>query len=183
MGLRGRATLIEERFFFVTTTVVEHTRVFSEPKYCDILIDQIKTWQVQFEFSILGYVIMPSHFHWIVEVNLQRGTVSDIMRELKSHAAWAVMDAIERDGRTDLTAVFIESGKPFADQRRRFWEKRFDDQVIRNQKMLMAKLSYIHNNPVKAGLVAAAEEYRYSSARNYIMGDHSVLYVDTSYAG
>ena len=49
--------------------------------------------------------------------------------------------------------------------------------------MFMAKLLYIHNNPVKAGLVASPEEYKYSSARNYLLGEHSVLFVDTSYAG
>lgn len=49
--------------------------------------------------------------------------------------------------------------------------------------MFMAKLQYIHNNPVKAGLVESAEQFRYSSARNYVLGDHSVLEVETSYAG
>ena len=29
------------------------------------------------------------------------------------------------------------------------------------------KLSYIHNDPVKAGIVDNPEEYRYSSARDY----------------
>ena len=49
--------------------------------------------------------------------------------------------------------------------------------------MFWTKLNYIHNNPVKAGLVSKAEDYKYSSARNYIKGDHSVLQVDVEYAG
>jgi hypothetical protein len=32
------------------------------------------------------------------------------------------------------------------------------------------KLDYIHNNPVKAGLVYKAEEYVYSSAADYVYG-------------
>ena len=183
MGLRGRSNLVDEQFFFVTTTVIEHANVFAEDKYCDILIDQLKRWQVHFQFAILGYVIMPSHFHWIVRLELKCGTISDIMREIKVHAAWAITDELERDGRKELCALFEGSGKRFEDQRRQFWMKRFDDQVIRNQRMFMAKLLYIHNNPVKAGLVERAEQYKYSSARNYINDDHSIIYVDTSYAG
>jgi len=32
------------------------------------------------------------------------------------------------------------------------------------------KLEYIHNNPVDAGIVEKAEEYIYSSARDYYYG-------------
>ncbi len=183
MGRRGRASLANENFFFVTTTVVQRARVFSEERYCDLLIQQIKNWQAHFNFKILSYVVMPSHFHWIVEVEPAHGTISDIMREIKSNSALNVMAELARERKDDLISLFTHSSDGIADQRRKFWMKRFDDQVIRNQKMFMAKLLYIHNNPVKAGLVESAEQYKYSSARNYILGDHSLLYVDTSYAG
>ena len=49
--------------------------------------------------------------------------------------------------------------------------------------MFWTKLKYIHNNPVKAGIVEKPEEFKYSSARNYINDDHSVIKVDTNYAG
>jgi len=60
---------------------------------------------------------------------------------------------------------------------------RFDDQVIRNNKMFWTKLKCIHNNPVKAGIVKRAIDYKYSSARNYILQDHSVIFVDTTCGG
>jgi hypothetical protein len=60
---------------------------------------------------------------------------------------------------------------------------RFDDEVIRDQQMFWTKLNYIHNNPIKAGLVNRAEDYKYSSARNYINADNSILEVNTEYAG
>ena len=61
--------------------------------------------------------------------------------------------------------------------------KRFDDEVIRDQRMFWTKLNYIHNNPVKAGLVRRAEDYKYSSAQNYINNDHLTLEVNTEYGG
>lgn len=51
------------------------------------------------------------------------------------------------------------------------------------KKCFWVKLHYIHDNPVEAGLVTKAENYKYSSARNYILDDHSILKVDTSLAG
>jgi len=41
----------------------------------------------------------------------------------------------------------------------------------------------LHRNPVEAGLVDRPEKYKYSSAGNYINNDHSIIRVDTSYAG
>ena len=61
--------------------------------------------------------------------------------------------------------------------------KRFDDEVIRNEKMFWVKLNYIHLNPLKAGLITKPEKYKYSSARNYVNNDHSIIEIDTSYAG
>jgi hypothetical protein len=60
---------------------------------------------------------------------------------------------------------------------------RFDDEFIRDQQMFWTKLNYIHSNPIKAELVNQAEKYKYSSARNYINDDHSIIEVDTEYAG
>lgn len=182
MGRRGRLNLVDESIFFVTTTVVEFTRVFSKDIYCDILIKNIIHYQKKYHFKILAFVIMPSHFHWIVVVDRQYGTISDIMRDIKKFSAWDIMEEIERNDES-LMNVFIEEGKKYPKHKRKFWMQRFDDEVIRNEKMFWTKLQYIHKNPVEAGLVLKPEDYKYSSARNYVCGHHSVLLVDTEYAG
>jgi REP element-mobilizing transposase RayT len=182
MGLRGRSNLTDEFLFFVTTTIVNFTKVFVDEIYCDLLIKNIKHYQVRYKFNIIAYVIMPSHFHWIIEVDIKFGTISDIMRDIKKYSAWDIMEKIEEEN-PDLMSVFQEEAHKFPGHKRKFWMKRFDDEVIRNEKMSWAKLNYIHMNPVEAGLVTKPEEYKYSRARNYINNDHSVIKVDTSYAG
>jgi REP-associated tyrosine transposase len=182
MGRRGRANLIEEQFYFVTTTVVDWINVFTEDRYCDILVRNIKHYQKRYGFNVLGYVIMPSHFHWIVEVDPKKGTISDIMRDIKKYSAWDLLEELENDGRGDLISTFTDSARGFPNHKHKLWISRFDDEVIRNQPMFWAKLTYIHSNPVEAGMVERPEDYRYSSAHNYIVGDHSVLYVDTTKA-
>ena len=44
--------------------------------------------------------------------------------------------------------------------------------------MMQQKMEYIHANPVRKGFVAVAEDWRWSSAANYLRGDHSVLEID-----
>ncbi len=183
MSLRGRTKLTEESFFFVTTTVVDFVNVFKDAKCCDALILNIKHYQKRYNFEILGYVIMPSHFHWIVQVDNTKGTISDIMRDIKKYSAWDIMEIIDNKKRKDLIKIFEKNASEYKDRKRKFWKKRFDDQVIRDQKMFWTKLKYIHNNPVKAGLVARPEDYIYSSARNYINGDHSIIKVNTDMSG
>lgn len=181
MGLRGRTNLINETFFFVTTTVVKFLNVFKDDYACSLLIKTIKYYQQKYQFNILAYVIMPSHFHWIVEVKPELGTISEIMRDIKKYSAWDLMDYLKTNKK--YSSVFEIEAEKYPDQQRKFWMKRFDDVVIRNEKMLWAKIKYIHNNPVEAGLVGYPEEYKYSSARNYINNDHSVIFVDTKLAG
>jgi len=49
------------------------------------------------------------------------------------------------------------------------WEDRFDDLYLNQEKTLLVKFNYIHNNPLRAGLVKRPEDYPYSSARNYFL--------------
>ncbi|MFH0990843.1 MAG: transposase [bacterium] len=182
MGLRGRQLISStDHLFFVTTTVVNSIRIFQEDRFCSLLIQNIKHYQKRYQFEIYGYVIMPSHFHWIVEVDHRYGTISGIMRDLKKYSAWDIMEAVENEQRLDLLEQFRNAAAGYKNQHRKFWMDRFDDEVIHNEGMLRTKLEYIHYNPVKAGLVLNPEDYRYSSTRNYICNDHSILQVKTDW--
>lgn len=171
MGLRGRNNLINEHFFFVTTTVVNFNKVFVKDFYCDLLVKNIKHYQKRYEYEILAYVIMPSHFHWIVKVDSSKGTISDIMRDIKKYSARDIMEQVEIND-SPLLKSFQKSIHD--SQQRQFWMHRFDDEVIRDSKMLWTKIRYIHNNPVEAGLAERQEDYKYFSARNYIKNDQSI---------
>ncbi|MEX2380563.1 MAG: transposase, partial [Vicingaceae bacterium] len=44
-----------------------------------------------------------------------------------------------------------------------------------NQRFTWIKVNYIHQNPVRAGLVEKAEDWKYSSASNYLERKQNVL--------
>jgi putative transposase len=52
---------------------------------------------------------------------------------------------------------------------------RFDDVVIKSDRIMRIKVNYIHQNPVRAGLVQKGEEWPYSSARFYGGGKDDFL--------
>jgi putative transposase len=126
---------------------------------------------------------MPSHFHWIVEINPSYGSISDIMRDIKKQSAWDLMDALKRERKFGLLNLFARCAKNYESQQRKLWMPRFDDKAIQSEQALLGILDYIHNNPVKAGMVDTPEEFLYSSARNYYLDDHSVIKVNTNWKG
>ncbi len=48
-----------------------------------------------------------------------------------------------------------------------FWTHENHAVELSTNKMIDQRLNYIHQNPVKAGIVESPEDYLYSSARNY----------------
>lgn len=54
----------------------------------------------------------------------------------------------------------------------KIWQKGFYDECILDALTLIKKLEYIHNNPMKAGLVNSPEEYPYSSYNHYLKTDY-----------
>jgi hypothetical protein len=59
-----------------------------------------------------------------------------------------------------------------------FWQQENHPIEIFSNKFIEQKLAYIHNNPVKAGIVDDPWEYRYSSARDYMNNQKGLLHVD-----
>jgi REP element-mobilizing transposase RayT len=55
------------------------------------------------------------------------------------------------------------------------WQRRFYDMNVWSEKKRLEKLNYMHNNPVKRGLVAQHGEWPWSSWRFYHLGDGSIL--------
>jgi putative transposase len=53
--------------------------------------------------------------------------------------------------------------------------------VIYSQKFIEQKINYIHNNPVRAGIVEKPEDYLYSSARNYADMDSLIEVIKLSF--
>ena len=64
--------------------------------------------------------------------------------------------------------MFERAGKKNKNNKRyQFWQQNNHPMVLDNNELMEQKLTYIHENPLKAGIVLSPEEYLYSSAKFY----------------
>ena len=66
--------------------------------------------------------------------------------------------------------------------KRAFWQARFYDFNVWTTKKRVEKLRYMHRNPVKRGLVADPEQWRWSSYLFYLLGETGPVRVDEGWA-
>jgi len=86
------------------------------------------------------------------------------MQVLKQHTAKALLPKRKRRDPRQRTLFGEES-------RRTFWQARFYDFNVWTTRKPIEKLRYVHRNPVKRGLVASPEQWRWSSYRHYLLDE------------
>jgi putative transposase len=94
------------------------------------------------ECDLHAYVIMPNHVHVLLAPKI---SPSRLMQSIKGTSA------------REANKLLGISGKPF-------WQRESYDHLVRTGEEFHKILKYIENNPVKAGLAATPETYRWSSA-------------------
>ncbi|MCW5908134.1 MAG: transposase [Chitinophagales bacterium] len=148
---------------FVTFTVHQWADVFTRRDYADILINSLKFCQKEKGLLIFGWVIMSNHIHLIIQST--KTPLSDIIRDFKKYTATQIVNAIRENTRESrrnwLLWLFKKEDKIW------FWEEGYHAEAIFTEDFFKTKLIYIHQNPVRAGIVEKEEEYLLSSCGDY----------------
>ena len=165
MGLRNRSSFLEKKCFFVTTSCYKHLKLIESDSCKLIIANSLNFVALKYKISILGYVIMPNHFHVLFHFN-NENKLSDSMRDLKKFCAFEVRKYLESTQSLLLNLIRIENDK----QVFKIWEDRFDDVWIGSKELLEIKLEYIHQNPLQSrwNLSEYPENYKYSSSAFYL---------------
>ena len=160
---------------FITSTIVEWLPVFTTAARCDILVRSFEYCRKQKELRIHAWVILDNHFHAIVAGPELARTVAD----LKRFTALELLGQLEIEGREWLLnqlSYFRAAHK--RESAHQVWQEGVHPQRILSDEMMFQKLEYMHNNPVKRGLVASPEHWVYSSAHEWLPGANPVMRVD-----
>ncbi|MEX2138258.1 MAG: transposase [Pirellulales bacterium] len=162
---RTRYRIFNDRYpHFMTDTIVAWLPVFSRPNLAKIILDSWQFLQRERGVLIFGYVIMENHVHWIASGD----DLADHVKRFKSYAARRIIDEIEQCGyQTLLQELHYFKLRHKIDQRHQLWQEGSHPQQIENDEMMLQKLEYTHNNPLRRGYVDDPLHWRYSSARNY----------------
>ena len=175
----SRWKIIEDiNYYFITTTIVEWQNVFVFDELFEVIIASLKYCIDHKGLHLHAYVIMPNHVHYIVSVDSAQH-LSDIIRDLNRFTSRQITHILKKTMRTDLLDVFqkaaIEEGRGNI---YKVWLEGYHPIAIYSEDFFLQKLKYMHENPVRKKLADQPENWKYSSARNYYLDDHSIIQVE-----
>jgi len=145
----------------------------------------------ELKFRILGYVLMPEHFHALIWPAAEANP-SQIMQKLEDRTALFILKNLRENlgypwCQKMLAGVTLPpTAHPHA--RFRVWQRKSYDMNIWSPKKRDEKLNYMHNNPVQRGLVKHPGDWPWSSwrfskasckaASGFLVGDITTQGVD-----
>jgi len=163
---RSRYKIFETEYpYFITSSLVYGLPVFANNAAANIVLSSLKYLQSKRDVTIYAYVVMVNHIHLIAKSD---SLVKDISA-LKSFTARKIIDYLKEHGHTNWLRKLREQKADFKrDRKYQLWQEGYHPKQIIGDDMMLQKVEYIHNNPVKRGYVDNPEDWRYSSARNYL---------------
>jgi putative transposase len=167
---------------FLTFTVVGWIDIFTRQCYREIITDSLK-FCIEKKGLLLGaYVIMSNHIHVIWTA--KNGNLSDVILDFKTYTSKAIINKILMESESRkywLLHMFkYHANGTNANDYYKVWTNINHPEEIFSEEFLKTKPDYIHDNPVRAGLVNEQSHYLYSSAASY-EGKKGIIDVDLLY--
>ncbi len=159
--------------YYLTFQIVGWVDLFTRQIYKDIAVESFKHCQQHKGLNLFAYVIMSNHIHLLAQS--ASGDLSGIVRDFKSYTSKKFLEVIDEniESRSDwMKIVFEYHGKYKNKQTYQIWTHENHPELVFSQTFIEQKTDYIHNNPVRSGIVEKPEDYIYSSARNYANLDY-----------
>ncbi|MDX2049328.1 MAG: transposase, partial [Chitinophagaceae bacterium] len=154
---------------FLTFQIVGWIDIFSRQRYRDIIIDSFKFCRDNKKLQHGAFVIMSNHIHVIWTAG--NNNLSDVVRDFKTFTSKAITAAIkdEPESRREWLLYMFNfyANRTNSNEYFKVWTNDNHPEEIYSEKFMNIKLNYIHDNPVRAGLVIDPVHYLYSSAANY----------------
>jgi putative transposase len=155
---------------FVTCTTVQWVDALSRPLYKDLIIDSLKYCIDYKHLKLHAWVIMNNHLHLII--SSEHNKLADIVRDLKKYTSRRLIAAIQENPQESrknwILWLFKSAGKQNSNNKNyQFWQQDNHPITLSTGEMIKQRLNYIHDNPVRAGIVSEQHHYLYSSAADY----------------
>jgi len=132
---------VPDTTFFVTARLNATQAKLNENDAAQLILDTLSFYRRRGEIEVYGFVVMPDHVHLVVKI-LPPVILPRWMNRFKSYIARGL-------GKGPI------------------WQRGYWSEVVSGIPFLEEKLRYIHENPVRAGLVQDTADYPWSSARDY----------------
>ena len=142
-----------------------HNRAFlSSERTCQYLADSIVRARKRHHFDLWSYVFMPDHVHILICPRKSDYSISQILLSIKQSVSRKAIIYLRKHNPRGLKLLATgQKQQPY-----RFWQAGGGyDRNISSTQTIINTVRYIHNNPVRRELVSSAEQWYYSSARDW----------------
>ena len=144
---------------YITLVTNNRLPVFQKDPMKDVLCRAID--EARKHFLLFAYVVMLDHLHLLTS---RPSTTSEVLRVLKGLTARRVLDYLKENNYLSSLAK-LQHQERDRNYKYSLWQREKNVLPIFSESLFMEKLNYIHLNPVRAGVVDRAVDYRWSSAR------------------
>jgi len=147
--------------YYVTSVTNNRLPVFQTARMKELICGTLAEARISARLLFFAYVVMPDHLHALV--GSQRRP-SEVLRYINGIAGRRVIDFLKEAGyESSLTKLKRSAGTRH--HQYSLWDHHPNVKLVTTETVLMEKANYIHQNPVRVGLIECARDYRWSSIR------------------
>ena len=162
---RSRYRIFDDAYpYFLTCTIVGWQAVFTRSEAVQIIFDSWIFLKKEKGFRLYAYVVLENHLHLIASAP----ELANAVKSFKMYTARQIIDLLEsQSAKVLLRQLRALKRRHKTESDYQVWEEGSMPKQIESDEMMLQKLEYIHNNPVKRGYVDEPVHWRYSSVRTY----------------
>lgn len=147
--------------YYLTSVTKDRLPVFRQDRLKSVACKALDEARTSGGFLIFAYVIMPDHLHVVTDGVKD---AKEILRFINGIIARRVINFLKQQGH--LASLKKLRHEEYGRRHRySLWDHHPNIRLLTNEAMFMQRVRYTHQNPVRAGLVEKAEDYKYSSVR------------------
>ncbi len=145
--------------YFITANAADRQPFFVERAVAEIIIESLVWLQENGRIRLMGFVVMPDHVHVALVLcndcsrsrpegrsHNSRNSLPQVMNSFKGYTGKRINEMLKRHGEV--------------------WQLAYHDHLVRDRRDFETRLSYMHGNPVRKGLVKYEHKYVWSTAHS-----------------
>ncbi|WP_373665554.1 transposase [Sporomusa silvacetica] len=125
---------------------INRQTIFENEEDCLQFLEALQRYKEKSGYEVYGYCLMGNHVHLLMKIGIE--PLEQVMRRLCGSYVYWYNNKYQRVGN--------------------LFQDRFKSEPVEEDQYFQIVLRYIHQNPVKAGLVKHVKEYKWSSFHEYV---------------
>jgi putative transposase len=119
-------------------------------------------------YRLTAFVLMPEHVHLIVFPLPEAGRIDGLLKAIKRPFSYRIKQMLIRSRSRLLDRLTVRQ-RPGVMTFRYWQEGPGYDRNLTEVSTVLAAIDYLHHNPVRRGIVKRAVDWKWSSARYYLL--------------